>query len=354
MYETMSALAPKIWLFALLLALDPCAIVASESSVFEKVSRKKATDAALAEKPPAAQPAKAVLPEVPPTPKLNPVRIQSSDAKSLPPVEGHEQVEIVEGDAEPVLPRSSRVLDDSPYLGSETEAETIVEQPFTIEDVPPHDLGDTCEYDHRPLLGPVCNLCNYLRRPMQGQSWLSRPMNVGVQAGGIWGGELIAGEVTQSSGKLLLFNIGWDRSNCDGYEIRFGGSTIDTFNEHPPLDPRNTRFGLFDFSALLYPWGDSRLRPFARLGVGLHNYKFVNHEGREIDNVVPAAVLGVGAKYLFTRHCAMRMEFMDNIGWGDGLDLETIHNTALTFGIEFRFGGARKNYWPWNSGRLIW
>jgi hypothetical protein len=243
----------------------------------------------------------------------------------------------------------------SPYLvGPGDDQEMAIDEPFVIEDEPPVDDPQSCAAAPRPLWKRLCNLRTYLRRPLQGQSWLSRPMSAGFEFGGIWGGELIRGAVDQSSGPLYLVTIGWDHTNCDGYEVRFGGSIIDTFNEQPPLDPRNTRLGVFDVSALLYPWGDARLRPFGRFGIGLHEYKFVNHLGQGIDNIIPAAVLGAGVKYLFQRHCALRMEFVDNIGFGDGLDLETIHNTSLTFGIEYRFGGAHKNYWPWSSGRLIW
>jgi hypothetical protein len=48
------------------------------------------------------------------------------------------------------------------------------------------------------------------------------------------------------------------------------------------------------------------------------------------------------------------MEFIDNIGFGDGLDMGMLHDTQLTFGAEFRFGGMHKSYWPWHSGRSIW
>jgi hypothetical protein len=80
----------------------------------------------------------------------------------------------------------------------------------------------------------------------------------------------------------------------------------------------------------------------------------VNDEGREIDNIIPALLFGVGVKYLFDRRFAVRMEFVDNVGLGDGLDLEIIHNPSLTFGAEYRFGGHQKLYWPWHSGRMVW
>ena len=31
-----------------------------------------------------------------------------------------------------------------------------------------------------------------------------------------------------------------------------------------------------------------------------------------------------------------------------------MHSLSLTTGLEFRFGGTRKAYWPWNPGLLYW
>lgn len=251
-------------------------------------------------------------------------------------------------------------ITDSPYLSPPVEDFRVRSDPPVSVQVETEcaddDFGmlDDDLMDRPRLVDCLRELYVYAKRPLQGQSWLSRPLSAGLEFGGIWGGELIADRVTMTSGTLFMGTFGYDRGNYDGYEIRVGGSTIDTFNRQPPLDPRNTRFSAFDFSALLYPWGDSRLRPFVRFGIGLHKYKFVTHEGREIENIIPAGLIGVGMKYLFQRHVAVRMEFVDNIGFGDGLDLEILHNPSLTFGAEFRFGGHQKLYWPWHSGRMMW
>ena len=38
------------------------------------------------------------------------------------------------------------------------------------------------------------------------------------------------------------------------------------------------------------------------------------------------------------------------------LDVDAILSAALslTVGVEYRFGGTRKAYWPWNPGKSYW
>jgi hypothetical protein len=250
--------------------------------------------------------------------------------------------------------RHQEDLADSPYLSPPIEE-------LSVEPKPPIELPEeeyfgspnTCRSKHHAK-GKLCRFVESISEPMQGQSWLSRPLSIGFEAGGIWGGELLDDQVDSSSGKLVMLTLGWDHTNWHGYEVRFGYSVIDTFNILPPHDPRNTKLGLFDVSALLYPFQDARFRPFFRFGLGLQTYKFITNYGNEVDNIIAAGNIGVGMKFLFDRHVAFRMEFIDNIGFGDGLDMGMLHDTQLTFGAEFRFGGMHKSYWPWHSGRSIW
>lgn len=342
-------------------------------SVFDRLVREQELQRAEAPDRAAAIP-DAPLPEQPSLVEPPLAKLLGATRRKAPLPERPEDV--IQADAEVAIEETEPEVEDlSPYLDPrpttppehvkppvkiEVETEPIPEDPRKLGYLEGEEFGEAGLYPEEDLyekprlIDYLCELKTYLRRPMQGQSWLSRPMSAGLEFGGIWGGELIEGKVEQSSGVLFMGTFGWDHTDWDGYEVRVGGSTIDAFNLMPPLDPRNTRFSLFDFSVLLYPWGDARLRPFGRFGLGLHDYKFVDHEGRGLENIMAAGVIGVGAKYLFSRHIALRMEFVDNIGWGDGVGLGTIHNTALTFGAEYRFGGQHKMYWPWNSGRLFW
>lgn len=240
-------------------------------------------------------------------------------------------------------------VDESPYLSPQAGPphQGIPEGFGGPEDEPEP------ESDH-PLLDRWCKAYERLKEPVEGNSWLARPLYIGGMVGGIWGDEIIRNRVGARSGTLGLFLVGWESSKYNGFDIRLGGCAIDTFNEHPPLNPRNNDFRLFDVGWLWYPWGDNRFRPFTRLGLGLQRYTFLDDTARRFDVVIPAIPFGLGAKYLFNRHIALRMELIDNVGLGSGLDLETMHNAELSFGLEFHFGGYHKSYWPWDPGRFPW
>ena len=47
------------------------------------------------------------------------------------------------------------------------------------------------------------------------------------------------------------------------------------------------------------------------------------------------------------------LEVADMIHLGGGR-FETLHNLTYTAGAEFRFGGVRRGYWPWEPGRHTW
>ena len=64
--------------------------------------------------------------------------------------------------------------------------------------------------------------------------------------------------------------------------------------------------------------------------------------------------LAVGMKYLCNDWLALRTEIGNYIVFGEGNDLNTMANLTFTGGIEIRFGGHRKSYWPWNPGRHYW
>lgn len=240
-------------------------------------------------------------------------------------------------------------ISESPFMAPPEEG-AYPEQPF--EFAGPEDIPEPAP--SHPLFHKLHRVCDSLKAPVKGNSWLSRPYSIGFIVGGLWGDELMSGQINSNSGILGMGTFGWDATDHAGFEARIGGCSIETFNEHPPVNKRNTDFRQFDFSWLWYIWGDSRVRPYTRLGVGLENFTFLTPSGERINNIIPAVPIGIGAKFLFNRNVAFRLEFTDNIGFGDGLELETMNTTALTFGAEIRFGGYHKMYWPWDPGRHPW
>jgi hypothetical protein len=86
--------------------------------------------------------------------------------------------------------------------------------------------------------------------------------------------------------------------------------------------------------------------------VGVAQFDFGDEFDNNIRETTFGLPLGVGMKYLIHPTTAFRMELMDNIAFSTG-PLDTQHNITLTAGVEIRFGGVRRSYWPWNPGQDV-
>jgi hypothetical protein len=62
--------------------------------------------------------------------------------------------------------------------------------------------------------------------------------------------------------------------------------------------------------------------------------------------------LGLGVKYPIRRWLIARSDLTDYISLNE--DFPVLHNVALSFGLEWRFGAHPPSYWPWNPSRHIW
>ena len=103
---------------------------------------------------------------------------------------------------------------------------------------------------------------------------------------------------------------------------------------------------LIDTSLLLYPWGDTRLRPFLSFGVGLAYFNFDDIGGRQ-DKFVVDMPAGFGCKYYWNEGLTVRADITDNLVLA-GQGLSTTNNASFTFGVEVRFGSLR-SLWPWHK-----
>jgi opacity protein-like surface antigen len=187
--------------------------------------------------------------------------------------------------------------------------------------------------------------------PLTGSSWLNRPLSFGLFVGPLFNDALIRGRVDQGASVMAGFRLGWDFDHYWGSEMRFAWSGADLRGAPPRSGNSEIFFG--DVDLLYYPWGDSRLRPYLLLGVGLANYDFTDDLARSRDVVLLGMPLGGGLKYQVHPRMAFRLEVLDNIAFaGDGLN--TLHNLGLTFSLEFRLGGSHKSYFPWQPSRHIW
>jgi hypothetical protein len=63
---------------------------------------------------------------------------------------------------------------------------------------------------------------------------------------------------------------------------------------------------------------------------------------------------GIGFKYRIDQRLAIRFDLQDNYAFAGGNDVDAMNNISIVGGMELRFGGRRKNYWPWDPSRTWW
>ncbi len=206
-------------------------------------------------------------------------------------------------------------------------------------------------------------------------NWTAYPLSIGCFAGAVNGGPLIEDWVGTTTGFDGGWRLGWDFGPSFGCEMRmaFGDpklydsyradqalTALDNADGVPRNDPRRNRFDdriaeLFqwDFDILFYPWGETRLRPYFLTGMGLSNIFFTDRLDQNYQTTSLALPLGMGVKYLCSQQLAVRLDLLDDIALSSN-HLVTQQNVSLTAGVEFRFGGSRKVYWPWDPSRSFW
>ncbi len=190
--------------------------------------------------------------------------------------------------------------------------------------------------------------------PLIGASWLNRPYYSGFFIGALHGDTLIPGEINQSIGFFGGFRLGWDYDTYWALETRLGFSELGLdFIDEPSVDGLAADIVVWDASLVYYPWGDSRWRPYFTAGIGLVDYDFLDELGLRHSDAVVGVPWGVGLKYRHSDWIALRFDFLDNVAFGGRAGFETMNNLSLTGGLEFRFGGTRKSYFPWNPSRTI-
>ncbi len=212
-------------------------------------------------------------------------------------------------------------------------------------------------------------------RPLHRESWLYRPLSAGWYAGPVLGSPLIGDWIGLESGFLGGYRFGWDQTYHWGGEMRFAVGAVALYDSDqakaaqqaadaalglPANDPYLQRFeqrrdaNLFqwDLDVLYYPWGDTQWRPYLMMGLGAARIAFTDRLSVRRDDTLLAMPLGLGLKYRCNDWLVLRLECADNMAFGSGY--RAVHHLALNGGVEVRFGGARKAYWPWNPGRYYW
>jgi hypothetical protein len=190
-------------------------------------------------------------------------------------------------------------------------------------------------------------------RPLVGTSWLNRPHVAGVALGPMWMTRSLEDSVSRDTDVIGSIYCGWDWDYYWGSEFQFAYATPELRNAEAPDAPHGDRMFHWNYSLMYYPWGDSEIRPYWRLGVGDSKFDFPTDAGNRHDEWLLTFPVGVGIKYPCRRWLAARAEFVDLISVG-GNGVASQHNLVLSFGLECHTGARPQSYWPWNPSRHIW
>lgn len=238
------------------------------------------------------------------------------------------------------------------------EGDTTVAGNVPVEDKPPlrpfdwiHHWG----FHHSSTEG------RFLDRglPMERSSWLNRPYHVDWFAGPLLSTGPVDGRVEQGNDLFGGLRIGWDFDYYWGVEWRFGWSdptllaTVTGADGDSIASQFSGNYFVSDVDFVYYPWGDTKVRPYALFGLGMAQVGSVRADGTGQEATLLGMPMGIGVHFPQTHWLTWRLEIIDNLAWGaEGVD--TLNNFAFTAGMELRLGARPNSYWPWRSSRTIW
>lgn len=185
-------------------------------------------------------------------------------------------------------------------------------------------------------------------QPLRGTSWLNRPYEVNVDFGALIMTGDPATNVRRGNDFFTAIQAGWDWDHYWGTQVRAGWSTPELVSTSVANDDSADNLFIVDGSIVYYPWGDSKLRPYYRLGMGLTDIEFTNQLGRRQHELMFTIPMGLGVKYAKNRWLAWRAELANNLAIGSN-EANTLNNITLTFGLEGRFGGRPNGYWAYRG-----
>lgn len=189
--------------------------------------------------------------------------------------------------------------------------------------------------------------------PLRGTSWLNRPYEITFESGAFVMTSSLDDNVRAANDYFAALQLGWDFDHYWGTQVRVGWTTPELVNTTLNEGSSSDNLLITDISALYYPWGDSKLRPYYRFGFGLTQLEYSNDSGNRVDQTMFTIPFGVGLKYQTRRWAALRLEIMDNLAIAQN-ETSTLNNLTITGGFEWRFGGRPSSYWAWASKGGAW
>jgi hypothetical protein len=189
--------------------------------------------------------------------------------------------------------------------------------------------------------------------PLRSTSWLNRPYDFGLETGAFVMGSAISSNNSRNNDVLAAVHLGWDWDHYWGTQFRVAWTTPELASSVASTNTASNDVLLYDLTMMYYPWGDSRVRPYWRFGLGLTDLDFINPAGNREDNTLLTLPLGIGIKYQTKRWMALRAEAVDHITLGQN-SASNMQNFTLTFGLEWRFGGRPTSDWSSPTQRGTW
>jgi hypothetical protein len=189
--------------------------------------------------------------------------------------------------------------------------------------------------------------------PLVGTSWLNRPYYVGGTLGFLDMADRVEEPVRADRDVFGGIVFGWDWDYYWGSEIQFERATPELTNRNFSDEPSGNVMDMWSYNAMYYPWGDSAVRPYWRVGFGSTWVDYVADTGHRRDELLWTFPIGIGVKYPLYHWLAARFEFTDHLALGNS-GVNTLNDLTLVCGLEWRFGSRPQSYWPWNPSRHMW
>lgn len=186
----------------------------------------------------------------------------------------------------------------------------------------------------------------WVKRSSDSPSWTARPFSTSYSLGAMDGDHLVRGRLDQGTGFTIAKRYGWDFAEHWGTEARLAEASLPIIDLSGQMPTHTGHILMADVNLLLYPWGDTRVRPFVTVGTGLANFNFDDIDGRQ-NKLLLGLPVGFGCKYYWNENIAIRIDAADNLVLG-GQGLSTTSNASLTIGAEMRIGNL-KELWPWHK-----
>lgn len=190
-------------------------------------------------------------------------------------------------------------------------------------------------------------------QPLKSTSWLNRPYEFGLDTGAFVMTNSVNSNNDKNNDVLAAAHLGWDWDHYWGTQFRVAWTTPELSSSIASTSRISNDVFLYDLSLMYYPWGDSRVRPYWRFGMGLTDLDFVNPNGVREDDTLFTLPVGLGIKYQTKRWMAFRAEAVDYIAFGQN-SANGMNNFTLTFGLEWRFGGRPTRDWSSPSRVRTW